>query len=573
MGRTVTEFLGDDEAVFPAIEAHRRALSGEAAEYEAAYGSQMRRGRIETLRDAAGAVTGVVGISTDITAQRTRDHALAELGAIVASTNDAIIGKSLDGTVTSWNAAAERVYGYSASEIVGQSIALLIPDDRADELPEILDRISRGDSVHPYETVRVRKDGSRVDVALTISPIRDPHGVVVGASTIARDITDRLRLEEQLRQSEKTQAIGSLAGGIAHDFNNILLVIRGHSALLLEDIRDERVRESVQQIDRAAERAAEFTHQLLAFSRQQILRPQVTNLNALVEETLRLVRRMLDDNIEVELQMEPDLNSTFIDRSRLTQAILNLIINARDAMPDGGTLTIRTANADLDQTYAATHKDVTPGPYVLLQLTDSGTGIDPADQSRVFDPFFTTKEHGTGLGLAGVFGLVKQSRGHISLYSESGIGTTFKLYFPVTSATHAGTSEPEQVGLVGGDETILLVDDNEMVRSLVTMALESYGYSVLVASGGTQALAIAKDHADVIDLVLTDVVMPGLNGRELADRLLADQPNLKVLFTSGYPADTIIRHGIEEARTAFLEKPYLPGELARKIRQVIEQPP
>jgi two-component system cell cycle sensor histidine kinase/response regulator CckA len=448
----------------------------------------------------------------------------------------------------------------------------LIPEDRADELPAILDRISRGDSVHTYETVRVRKDGSRVDVALTISPIRDARGVVVGASTIARDITDRLILEEQVRQSEKTQAIGSLAGGIAHDFNNILLVIRGHSALLLQDVRDERVRESVQQIDRAAERAAEFTHQLLAFSRQQILRPQVTNLNALVEETLRLVSRMLDDNIEIELQMEPDLDPTLIDSGQLTQAILNLIINARDAMPDGGTLTIRTANADLDEAYAATHKDVTPGPYVLLQLTDSGTGIDAADQSRIFDPFFTTKEHGTGLGLAGVFGLVKQSRGHIWLYSESGMGTTFKLYFPVTSATHAGTSEPEQLGSVGGDETILLVEDNEMVRSLVTITLESYGYSVLVAAGGAEALAIAKDHPAVIDLVLTDVVMPGMNGRELADRLVADRPNLKVLFTSGYPADTVIRHGIEEARTAFLEKPYLPGELARKIRQVIEQP-
>ena len=573
VGRTVAEVLGDDEAAFRAIEAHRRALSGEPAVYEQANGSQMRRGRIETLRDAAGAVSGVVGISTDITAQRARDRALAELGAIVASTNDAIIGKSLDGTVTSWNAAAERVYGYSTSEMVGQSISLVIPDDRADELPEILDRISRGESVHPFETVRVRKDGSRVNVALTISPIKDPHGVVVGASTIARDITDRLRLEEQLRQSEKTQAIGSLAGGIAHDFNNILLVIRGHSALLLQDLRGERVRESVQQIDRAAERAAEFTQQLLAFSRQQVLRPQVTNLNALVEETLRLVGRMLDDNIEIELQLEPDLYSTFIDRGQLIQAILNLIINARDAMPDGGTLTIRTANADLDETYAGTHEDVTPGPYVLLQLTDCGTGIDAADQSRIFDPFFTTKEHGTGLGLASVFGLVKQSRGHIWLYSESGIGTTFKLYFPVTSASHAGTSDPEPVGPVGGDETILLVDDHEMVLSLVTTTLETYGYNVLAAASGTEALAIARDYPEAIDLVLTDVVMPGLNGRELADTLLADRPNLKVLFTSGYPADTILRSGIEQAHTAFLEKPYLPGELARKIRQVIELPP
>jgi PAS domain S-box-containing protein len=418
VGRTVLEFLGYDEAAFPAIEAHRRALAGEAATYEQRFGSQIRRGRVEPLRDATGAVAGVTGVSTDVTAQAATDRALAELGAIVASTSEAIIGKSLDGTVTSWNEAAERVYGYSAREIIDRGISLLIPEDRGDELPAILNRIGTGESVEPYETVRIRKDGTLIDVAVTISPIKDASGAVIGASTIARDITERKRLEEHLQQSQKMEAIGSLAAGIAHDFNNILLVIRGNSAVLLDDLGDERLRDHVQQIDRAAERAAEFTHQLLAFSRQQILRPQVTNLNELVEETLRLVSRMLDENIEVDVQLEPDLNSTLIDGGQLTQAILNLIVNARDAMPDGGILTIRTANIDLDESYAATHEDVTAGSYVLLQVTDSGTGVDPLDQGRIFDPFFTTKEHGTGLGLAGVFGLVKQSRGHIWLYSE-----------------------------------------------------------------------------------------------------------------------------------------------------------
>jgi two-component system cell cycle sensor histidine kinase/response regulator CckA len=555
LGKTVFEFVGDDEASFPVIEAHRLALTGEATDYEQGYADQIRHGRVEPQRNAAGTVIGVVGMSTDITSRNVTARALAEFGAIVASTDVAIIGKSLDGIVTTWNPAAERVYGYSVDEVVGQPISILIPDDRGDELPTILAQIGRGEAIEPYETVRIRKDGTPIDVALTVSPIKDPRGVVIGASTIARDITERRNLEEQLRQSQKMEAIGSLAGGIAHDFNNIVLVIRGHSAVLLQDLGDERLRESVQQIDRAAQRAAEFTQQLLAFSRQQVLRPQATDLNALVEESLRLVSRMLDENIQVATDLEPDLNPILIDSTQITQAILNLVINARDAMPDGGTLKIETRNTNLDAAYAATHSDVTPGAYVLLQVTDSGTGVDLADQSRIFDPFFTTKEHGTGLGLAGVYGLVKQSNGHIWLYSEKGMGTTFKLYFPVTNETQAVEEKAVKVGSLNGDETILLVEDTEMVRSLVTSTLQSFGYTVLAAAGGVEALAIADDQSLAIDLLMTDVVMPGLNGRELAERLLSTRPSVKVLFTSGYPADTIIRHGISESRAAFLEKP------------------
>jgi PAS domain S-box-containing protein len=569
IGRSVAEFVGDSETTQTVVAAHRRALAGEAAEYEWTYKDTLRQGRVEPIRDAAGAIVGVAGISFDVTAQRATDRALAEFGAIVASTGEAIIGKSLDGTITSWNAAAERVYGYSADEIIGRGISQLIPDDRAEELPSILERIGRGETVQPYETVRVRKDGTRITVALTVSPIKDASGAVVGASTIARDISERTRLEDQLRQSQKMEAVGSLAGGIAHDFNNILLVIRGHSAVLLRELGDERLRESVQQIDRAAERAAEFTRQLLAFSRQQVLRPQVIDLNELVEETVRLVKRMLDENIAVELQLEPHLSPVLLDRGQLTQAILNLVVNSRDAMPDGGKLTIGTANTELDASYAASHEEVTAGQYVLLQVTDTGIGLAPADQSRIFDPFFTTKEHGTGLGLASVFGLVKQSQGHISVYSELGMGTTFKLYFPTTSETQAATVEPAEAGSLEGRETILLVEDTEMVRSLVTTTLEFYGYTVLAAASGPEALELAERHASSIDLLMTDVVMPGMNGRELAEKLVATHPDVKLLFTSGYPADTILRHGISESRTAFLEKPYLPEDLARKIREVI----
>jgi two-component system, cell cycle sensor histidine kinase and response regulator CckA len=365
------------------------------------------------------------------------------------------------------------------------------------------------------------------------------------------------------------EAIGSLAGGIAHDFNNILLVIRGYSARLLGELGDEQ-RESVQQIDRAAERAAEFTHQLLAFSRQQVLLPQATNLNALVEETLQLVGRMLGEDIEVAVKLDPNLKPTLIDGGQLTQAILNLIVNARDAMPDGGTLTIRTANIDLDEAYAATHDDVAAGSYVMLQVTDSGSGIDALDQARVFDPFFTTKEHGTGLGLAGVFGLVKQSRGHIWLYSEPGVGTSFKLYFPVTTEMQSPLAERDDVGSLQGTETILLVEDNDMVRTLVTSTLQSYGYTVIAAADGADALAIPDEDMSAVSLLMTDVVMPGISGGELAEALLARDPDFKVLFTSGYPADTVTRRGISDAPANFLEKPYLPDDLARKIREVLE---
>jgi two-component system, cell cycle sensor histidine kinase and response regulator CckA len=569
IGRNVADFLGDDEGARTVIAAHECALAGDASEYEWEYRETLRRGRVEPIHDAAGAVVGVAGISFDVTSQHATDRALAELAAIVSSTSEAIIGKSLGGTVTSWNAAAERMYGYPAEEIIGRGISLLIPDDRADELPSILEQIGRGEMVRPYETVRVRKDGTRLDVALTVSPIRDASGAAVGASTIARDITDRRRLEEQLRQSQKMEAVGNLAGGIAHDFNNILLVIRGHSAVLLRDLGDERLHDSVQQIDRAAERAAEFTHQLLAFSRQQVLQPQAISLNELVEETLRLVKRMLDENVELDVQLEPELNAVLLDRGQVSQAILNLVVNARDAMPDGGTLTIRTANIELDAAYAATHEGVSPGDYVLLQVTDTGVGITAADQSRIFEPFFTTKAQGTGLGLAGVFGLVKQSNGHIWVYSELGMGTTLKLYFPTTSENQAAALEPEEGRSLDGHETILLVEDTEMVRSLVQATLEYYGYTVLPAASGAEALELAERQTSPIDLVMTDVVMPGMNGRELAEKLVASYPEMKVLFTSGYPADTILRHGITESRAAFLEKPFLPDDLARKIRETI----
>jgi len=645
-------------------------------------------------------INGLISSVNEESAERHRaEEKVGLLAAIVESSQEAIIGKSLDGTIESWNAGAERMYGYTAAEAIGKNISLITPPDRADELSLTLDRLARGEAIEGMETVRTHKNGEPLDVSLTISPIRARGGDIIGASTIARDIgeqtraehalrrseesyrqlfewhpgpmwlhdpetrrflhvnqaaianygytaeefrsmsvmdildendkwalqehidavrgdeqgrvyrgvwrhrrkdgtpidvqvsassiefegrsvrlvlaqdiTEQVRVEEQLRQAEKMEAIGSLAGGIAHDFNNILMVIRACGALLLKRLEDEDLRADVIQIDSAAQRAAELTHQLLAFSRQQVLRPETTNLNAVVEETLVLLDRVIGEDIEIVCELDPKLESTIVDRTQLGQVIMNLAVNARDAMPNGGLITIRTANVMLDDVYASEHSDVEPGPYALLQVTDSGDGMDEDTRNRVFDPFYTTKKAGTGLGLATVYGIVKQSGGYIWLYSELGMGATFKLYFPRVSAPTEAEILPTNgtIAELSGTETILLVEDEEEVRPLIAEALRSYGYRVLEASSGAEALDLVDREEGTIDMLLSDVVMPGMNGRELSEHLLAEMPTMKVLFTSGYPADTIIRHGIAEATTAYLEKPYLPDELARKVRDVLD---
>jgi PAS domain S-box-containing protein len=518
-------------------------------------------------------VNGLISsVNAELLERRRAEAQVRTLAAIVESSGDAIIGKTLDGVITSWNPGAERMYGYTSAEAVGQAVSFLAQPERQDEFPSLLERLRRGETIPGLETQRLRRDGGVIDVSLTISPIKDEGGAIVGASTIARDITSRRRTEEQLRQAQKMEAIGSLASGVAHDFNNILMVIRTCGALLLRRLDDEDLRSDVVQIDKAAQRAAILTQQLLAFGRQQVLRPEVTDLNAAAEETLGLLRRLIGEDIEVVCDLDPDLQSIVVDRGQLVQVILNLGVNARDAMADGGTLTIHTASVVLDEIFASNHVGIAPGPYTLLQVTDSGAGMDDETKNRVFDPFVTTKEEGTGLGLATVYGIVKQSGGHIWLYSEPGMGTTFKIYFPSTDVSVAATPAAVEVGSLAGPETILLVEDDEAVRPLIAQALRLYGYTVLEAGTGAEALDIAEREPATIDLLLTDIVMPGMNGRELAEQLLAEQPALHVVYTSGYPADTIIRHGIAHASTAYLEKPYLPDDLAHKIRDVLDAP-
>jgi signal transduction histidine kinase/ActR/RegA family two-component response regulator len=437
--------------------------------------------------------------------------------------------------------------------------------------PQLMQICSLGGLGTTLEAELVDSSGVAVPVLVGASPL-EVDGDRLTCVTFT-DLSAKKALEGQLRQAQKMESIGSLAGGIAHDFNNLLTVIRGYSSILVPKVDDPEAHEAVNRIDQAAEQAAELTGQLLAFSRQQVLLPEVSDMNAVVDETLTMLERLLGKDILLESVLDPELASILIDRSQLAQVILNLAVNARDAMADGGSLTIHTENRVLDAPYAAAHRDVSAGRYVLLQVTDSGIGMDEETCSRLFDPFFTTKENGTGLGLSTVYGIVKQSGGHIWVYSEPGLGTTFKVYFPATDDPILPPISPVTVSSVEGTETILFVDDNAALRQLITKMLERYGYTVHAAHDGKDALRIAGEHKASIHLLLTDVVMPGLNGGEVAEILAKDYPALRVLFTSGYPADTVVKRGITESRVAFIQKPFLADELATKIRAVLDSGP
>lgn len=376
--------------------------------------------------------------------------------------------------------------------------------------------------------------------------------------------------EEQLRQAQKMEAVGRLAGGIAHDFNNLLTVIFGASEVLEMDFPGNP---HLQAIRQASERAASLTRQLLTFSRQQILTPQVLDLNGVMQGISPILRRLLGEDIEIKILCPTGLGKVFADPSQVEQVILNLAINARDAMPEGGKLTLEAANVDLDEAYAAEHLGVVPGPHVMVAVSDTGQGMDKATQARIFEPFFTTKERGkgTGLGLATVFGIVKQSRGHLWLYSEVGVGSTFKIYFPeIREKDCPGASETLPLPAdEGGSETILLVEDEDQVRELTGSALRQAGYTVLEARNGDEALALCTACMERIHLLLTDVIMPGMNGRQVSKQVLMHHPGLAVLFMSGYTDDAILRHGVLEAQMPFLQKPFTPSKLRIKVREAL----
>ncbi|HEX9393910.1 MAG TPA: ATP-binding protein, partial [Gemmatimonadales bacterium] len=392
--------------------------------------------------------------------------------------------------------------------------------------------------------------------------------------TFVRDVTEQRLLQQQLVQAQKMEAVGRLAGGIAHDFNNLLTVISSYSDLLLEDLaRDDPRRDDVEQVRKAAEGAAALTRQLLAFSRQQVLQPRVVSLNVVVGDLRKMLQRVIGEDVDFAAILAPELRAVKADVGQIEQVLMNLAVNARDAMPTGGKLTVETTNVELDTDYTRTHHAAAAGHFVMLAVTDTGTGMDEATQAKIFEPFFTTKGpgKGTGLGLATVYGIVKQSGGFVWVYSEVGHGTSFKIYLPqVAEAADAHRAQAPAPAMSRGTETVLVVEDAPAVRAVTRQVLERQGYTVIEAAGGDAALQLAAAHAGPIHLLLTDVVMPGLSGRQVAERLAIRRPEMRVLYASGYTDDSIVRHGILEEGIAYLQKPFTPESLARKVRNVLD---
>ena len=509
----------------------------------------------------------------DITERKRHADDLSRLTAVVEASYDAIIGITPEGIILTWNRGAERIYGYSAVEAIGRPILLLSPPDRMLETPQLLERVERTGGVEHLETIRVKKDGTEINVALNLSPIQRADGRVVGVSIVARDITGSKRMEEMLLQAQKMEAIGRLAGGVAHDFNNLLAVILGYTELLLDRLGlPDPQRKDIEQIQKAGNRAALLTRQLLAFSRKQVLQPKVLDLNVVVTGAGKLLRRLIGEDTQVSVVLNPEICGVKADYGQIEQIIMNLAVNARDAMPAGGKLTIETSMVVLDEDYADDHSSLQRGAYVLLAVTDDGCGMDAKTKAHIFEPFFTTKQpgKGTGLGLATVYGIVKQSSGFVWVYSEPGFGTTFKIYLPCVDQIPDALLPIDIVETTDrGCHTILIVEDDPALLQVTRRSLEEIGYVILAAQLLAEAADISERFQGRIDLMVTDVIMPGMNGSQLASQLTVQRPEMKVLYVSGYKDDAIVHHGVLEPGLAFLEKPFSPKMLARKVREVL----
>jgi PAS domain S-box-containing protein len=573
VGHRIAEFHVDQSVIQDIL---RRLVEGETQRQRPAR-LRCKSGEVkEVLIDSSGyfhegRFIHSRSFTRDVTAENQSREAAARLAAIVSSSSDGIIGKTLDGVITSWNSAAERIFGYTAAEMVGQSVFKLIPPELHQAERELLDRLRRGEAVEFSESERIGKDGRRLWISLSVSPIRDGSGVVTGAASIKRDITERKIVEEHLRETQRLQAVGQLAGGIAHEANNQMMVVLGGAHFLLRrpDLPDV-ARLDVEQIRRAAERTASITQQLLAFSRRQVLQLQQVDLNSVVQSIGPVLRRSLAEHQSLIVRLGRLGTTVRADPRQLEQVLLNLTLNARDAMPNGGELTIETSEVELRAADADKIR-LAPGTYELLVVQDTGHGMDHATLKRVFEPFFTTKDvgKGTGLGLSVVHGIVSQTGGHIQVETAPGKGATFRLYFPAAprdpsvALPDAGEPAAPAAGTVA-----LVVEDDASVRAMATRALTEAGYRVVEAENGRTALELVRAQAR-LDLVVTDVGMPEMDGYELARCLHSERPELPVVFMSGYGDRDYREQSLPGPARPLLQKPFSPDTLVRAVGEVL----
>jgi len=497
------------------------------------------------------------------------------LQAILDNSPAIIFLKNTEGRYLYVNPQFARLTSLAPEQILGKTDAEIFPPEQAAAFRANDLKVLQAGVALEFEEVADQQDGPHTSIVSKF-PLRNAEGKVYAICAIATDITERKSLEAQLRQSQKMEAIGQLAGGIAHDFNNLLTVINGYSELVLLSLPVEHPHcATFEQIRQAGEKASRLIRQLMAFSRQQVLQPKVLDLNAVVANIDTMLQRVIGEDIDLLTILSPGLASVKADPGQIEQVLMNLVLNARDAMPNGGRLTIETADVVLDTDYARTHVAVNPGRYVMLAVSDNGCGMDAETQARIFEPFFTTKDlgKGTGLGLSTVYGIVKQSGGNIGVYSEPGRGTTFRIYLPrIRKAPETVEPEEAREPLPRGSETILLVEDEAGVRTLAKTILQIQGYTVLDAAQGKDAFLLSGQHEGLIHLMVTDMVMPEMSGREVADRLKPLRPNMKVLFMSGFTDKALVHNGELDPGIAFLQKPFTPQTLARKVREVLDSP-
>ncbi len=517
----------------------------------------------------------VVAMAQDITERKKAEEQLRILSLTVNQSPIAVFILDNKEKIIYVNQTFSRMTGFALSEVAGKTPDFLIENPSSGSQYEQMWSILHQGEVWQGEILGVKKDGQAYWANITGGPLLNEKGKVSHYIGFIIDLTDRKRLEEQFRHAQKMEAVGRLAGGIAHDFNNLLTVIIGYSELLLAKLSEkDAIYSKIKQIDHAGRRAEALTRQLLAFSRKQIMQPRVINLNELIVNLEKMLHRLISEDIQLVLNLNHPLDLIKADPGQIEQVILNLSINARDAMPDGGVLRIESKNRYLDEKFCSTHEDAVPGHYVMLSITDSGVGMDEKIQLRIFEPFFTTKEQGrgTGLGLSMVYGIIKQSQGWIWVKSKPGQGTTFDIYFPRVLQESPETIElSDEVTALHGQETILLVEDEDVLRDLAVESLEHFGYQVLTAANGEEALEICSGIQKHPDLVLTDVVMPKMSGKKLVDNLVERYGPLCVLYMSGYTEDSIVRHGILNPHTDFIQKPFDPLHLAKKVREVLDK--